>query len=130
MGFLTQCKVLLSCGLGLVGLAVGAPAAAQISFSVTLPRTGTLEPVTGRLIVVTAKRPADGANSKTEPREAIGMNGPPAFGMDVENLRPGETVTLDATSDGFPFGLDQLPAGDYRVQAVLTGPHRVVRSDC
>src|SRR3546814_14148545 len=59
----------------------------------------------------------------------IGMNGPPAFGVDVANLRPGETTTVNATSDGFPFGLDQLPAGDYSVQAVLIPYKKAKRSD-
>src|SRR3546814_2748399 len=91
----------------------------RVSFSVTLPNTGVKAPVTGRLIVVVAPRSADGAPARAEPRQMIGMNGPPAFGVDVANLRPGETTTVNATSDGFPFGLDQLPAGDYSVQAVL-----------
>src|SRR3546814_1367249 len=57
------------------------------------------------------------------------MNGPPAFGMDVENLRPGTTVTLDAKSDGFPFGRDRLPAGDYSVQAILIPYTKAKRAD-
>src|SRR3546814_8785396 len=59
----------------------------------------------------------------------ICMNGPPSFGVDVANLRPGETTTVNATSDGFPFGLDQLPAGDYSVQAVLSPYKKAKRSD-
>jgi len=129
MGFLENGRLLLSCCLALVGLAFGAPAAAQISFSVTLPQSATSEPVTGRLIVVTTRRAADGAPAKVEPRQSIGMNGPPAFGMDVENLRPGTTVTLDAKSDGFPFGLDRLPAGDYSVQAILIPYTKAKRAD-
>src|SRR3546814_2061156 len=59
----------------------------------------------------------------------IGMNGPPAFGVDVEHLAPGGTVTVDAKADGFPFGLDRLPAGDYTVQAVLIPYTRAKRAD-
>src|SRR3546814_3124378 len=99
MGFLENGRLLLSCCLALVGLAFGAPAAAQISFSVTLPQSATSEPVTGRLIVVTTRRAADGAPAKVEPRQSIGMNGPPAFGMDVENLRHGTKVTLDRSEE-------------------------------
>src|SRR3546814_14215930 len=57
------------------------------------------------------------------------MNGPPAFGVDVEHLAPGGTVTVDAKADGFPFGLDRLPAGDYTVQAVLIPYTRAKRAD-
>src|SRR3546814_18246484 len=78
-------------GLALFALATGVPAAAQVSFSVTLPNTGVKAPVTGRLIVVVAPRSADGAPARAEPRQMIGMNGQPAFGVDVANLRPGET---------------------------------------
>lgn len=85
--------------------------------------------MTGRLIVVATRRQTDGAPAKGEPRLMIGMNGPPAFGMDVENFRPGSTVNLDATSDGFPFGLERLPAGDYSVQAVLVPYKKAKRSD-
>src|SRR3546814_6851903 len=77
-------------GLALFALATGVPAAAQVSFSVTLPNTGVKAPVTGRLIVVVAPRSADGAPARAEPRQMIGMNGPPAFGVDVANLRPGD----------------------------------------
>src|SRR3546814_7780283 len=129
MVFVGNGMLLLCCCLALVWLACGAPAAAQISFSVTLPQSATSEPVTGRLIVVTTRRAADGAPAKVEPRQSIGMNGPPAFGMDVENLRPGTTVTLDAKSDGFPFGLDRLPAGDYSVQAILIPYTKAKRAD-
>src|SRR3546814_20036196 len=105
-------------GLALFALATGVPAAAQVSFSVTLPNTGVKAPVTGRLIVVVAPRSADGAPARAEPRQMIGMNGPPAFGVDDANLPPGEPTTVNATSAGFPFGLDHLPAGDYSVQQV------------
>src|SRR3546814_19331620 len=81
MVFVGNGMLLLCCCLALVWLACGAPAAAQISFSVTLPQSATSEPVTGRLIVVTTRRAADGAPAKVEPRQSIGMNGPPAFGM-------------------------------------------------
>ena len=106
--------------LVIILIAVGwsGQAAAQVRFAVTLPAGSVEQPVTGRLIVV-ADRRADGAASSREPRQMIGMNGPPAFGVDVENLRPGATVIVDAKADGFPFDLDQLPVGDYRVQAVL-----------
>ncbi len=128
MGFLGRYGFSIPVFLALAGLASASPAAAQIRFSVTLPDAATEEPVTGRLIVVANRR--EGASpSTTEPRLMIGMNGPPAFGVDIENLRPGATVTVDAKSDGFPFALDRLPAGDYSVQAVLIRYTRVKRAD-
>ena len=119
---------LIAMGFMLIALVWNGPAAAQIRFAVTLPADATEQPVTGRLIVV-AHRRTDGAASTREPRQMIAMNGPPAFGIDVENLRPGATVTVDARADGFPFGLERLPAGDYSVQAVLIRYTEVKRAD-
>lgn len=129
MGISKLVRPLLRWSLAAAAFAFAGPLAAQVSFSVTLPKSAASEPVTGRLIVVTARRSEEGSPARAEPREMIGMNGPPAFGMDVENLRPGATVTLDASSDGFPFGLDRLPAGDYRVQAVLIPYKKAKRAD-
>ena len=42
------------------------------------------------------------------------------FGLDVDNWKPGQPAILDSTALGYPLNsLDQLPAGDYYVQAVL-----------
>src|SRR3546814_15238665 len=90
--------------IAFVGLVSSGSALAQISFTVSLPQTLVDAPVTGRLIVVATAQSEDAA-AKVEPRQMIGMNGPPAFGVDVEHLAPGGTVTVDATADGFPFGL-------------------------
>ncbi len=101
---------------------LASPAAADITFSVTLPRSERV-PVTGRLIVVAS------AKATPEPRLALGFNGPPAFGIDVEGLQPGETVVVDAKSDGYPFLLRDLPPGDYEVQAVLVRYTQARRAD-
>lgn len=42
------------------------------------------------------------------------------FGLDVDGWKPGTPATIDSTTLGYPLvSLDQLPAGDYYVQAVL-----------
>lgn len=42
------------------------------------------------------------------------------FGLDVDNWKPGQPAILDSTALGYPLNsLDQLPVGDYYVQAVL-----------
>jgi hypothetical protein len=107
----------------LLALAMAMPANAQLRFEVTLPAGAAKGPVTGRLIVVTAR------GDTPEPRLAIGMNGPPAFGVDVQGLKPGETTIVDAKADGFPFDLGKLPAGDYSVQALLILYTQAKRSD-
>ena len=111
--------------LGIAGLCLaGIPsfAAADVRFAVTLPTT-VQGPVTGRVIVVTSRR------ATPEPRLAFGLGGPPAFGIDVEGLKPGETAVVDAKSDGYPFDLSALPAGEYEVQALLVRYTQAKRSD-
>lgn len=65
-----------------------------------------------------------------EPRFQIGPNAVPIFGMDVEDLRPGQPAVVDHTTFGHPVdNLAELPAGDYYVQAVLNVYARCQRSD-
>ncbi len=72
------------------------------------------EPITGRLYVFFSQKkrgqPMDGPNW---------FNPEPFLGVDVQGLRPGQEVVLDETSDAFPETLSRIPAGDYRVQALL-----------
>src|SRR3546814_21196899 len=92
--------------IAFVGLVSSGSALAQISFTVSLPQTLVDAPVTGRLIVVATAQSEDAA-AKVEPRQMIGLHGTPAFGVDVEPLAPGGTVTVDAKAERFPFGRDR-----------------------
>src|SRR5262249_4792352 len=73
-------------------------------------------PTEGRLVVVLGKR------ANPEPRRTIGTHGmaaPPVLGADAK-LGPGGTAVLDGKSVLFPLGrLADVPAGDYRVQALF-----------
>jgi hypothetical protein len=52
------------------------------------------------------------------------------FGLDVDRWKPGASAVIDSTSLGYPIKrLDQLPAGDYYVQAVLNIYETYHRSD-
>ncbi len=98
------------------------PAAAQLRFEVKLPATAKA-PVTGRLIVVAA------GSEVEEPYQTIGMNGPPSFGVEVEGLKPGGTVTVGDNAIGYPIDLNRLPPGEYKLQAVLIRYVQARRSD-
>jgi hypothetical protein len=104
-------------------LLAAAPAAAAVSFSVTLPGNAARAPLTGRLIVFAAK------SDRAEPRLQLGFTGAPIFGTDVEGWRPGTAATVDASADSFPVDLSALPAGDYQVQAVFIRYTMVNRAD-
>ena len=115
-------KLLLWSVGALCALLLSAPAHAEVTFAVTLPASEK-SPLTGRLIVVASTR------ATPEPRLAFGFGGPPAFGIDVEGLKPGETVIIGAKSDGYPFDLAQLPPNEYEVQALLIRYTQAKRSD-
>ncbi len=90
-----------------------ASAQSALSFKVTLNAELTDEPVTGRVLVFLSRR-------NDEP-----MNGPnwfspePFYGINVEDLAPGDSVILDPSANGFPKDLSEPPTGRYYVQAIL-----------
>jgi hypothetical protein len=52
------------------------------------------------------------------------------FGLDVDGLEPGARAVIDSSTLGYPIvSVDQLPAGDYYVQAVLNMYEIFHRSD-
>lgn len=83
-------------------------------------------PLDGRLVLLLA-RDEDPAGDppetdRPEPRFQLGsgLDTAVAYGVDVDGLEPGQTVVIDASVFGFPVAsMADLPAGDYRVQAVL-----------
>lgn len=102
------------------------PSFAQESprFEVTFPASLRAEPVTGRLIVVLARK------DTPEPRLTISPYGPPIFGADVEGLRPDTAAVIDGRTQGYPLAsLKDVPAGDYYVQAVMNVYTECRRSD-
>ncbi len=113
-----------------LGLALAAPpAAAQrprgAAFDVVISPALRTEAVTGRVFVMLAR------DSTSEPRlQAGGVVSVPFFGKDVEALRPGTPAIVDRGALGYPFrSLDQLPAGDYYVQALLSPYTKFARAD-
>ncbi|QNQ08547.1 alpha/beta hydrolase-fold protein [Sphingomonas alpina] len=123
MGGRNGIKLGLRAFLACIALTLAMPALAQVRFSVTLPGDAKTGPVTGRLIVVAA------SSDTAEPRLVIGMNGPPSFGVDVDALKPGGSITVGQESIGYPIDLKRLPPGDYNIQAVLIRYVLAKRSD-
>jgi hypothetical protein len=100
----------------LMALAATAAFAAP-RFNVSFPESVSREPLSGRLLVILS--PA----GESEPRTQVAWDGDaiPFFGVDVEGWKPGKRQVVDGDADGFPVrSLDDLPAGEYRVQAVLS----------
>ena len=86
-------------------------------FEVTAADNRLVGPVDGRVIVALSRL------SQREPRLRIGRVAPnvtPIFAVDVRNFQTGSVVVIDESAAAFPDPtLADLPAGDYRAQAIL-----------
>ncbi|MHB1192366.1 MAG: alpha/beta hydrolase-fold protein [Longimicrobiales bacterium] len=100
-------------------------------FEISIPASVLDETVTGRMFVVISR------NNDVIPRYGegavrfqAGRTGVPFFGVDVENLSPGQPAVIDVNTLGSPLeSLLELPAGDYYIQAVFNKYTQFTRSD-
>ncbi len=88
------------------------------------------EPLTGRVFLAISPtldpEPRIAAYYSARQRDAR----VPFFALDVAQLVPGEAAVMDSGAIGFPYHtLDDLPAGDYYVQALLNVYTEFRRSD-
>ncbi len=95
-------------------------------FSVTFPSSRSAAPLDGRLYVLLS------TDSTAEPRNQIG-EGPETqlmFAVDVDGWAPGIARSVGSRADGFPLAsFARVPAGRYRVQALLNRYETFHRSD-
>ena len=122
-------------GIGVGLAAVMATAAAGVPERAAAPRlrvglsvAGSVaaQPLDGRMLLLIA------ANDRSEPRFQIsdGDRTAQVFGLDVDGLRTGQEVFVDATTLGYPAqNLGDLPPGDYWVQGLLHVYETFHRSD-
>jgi len=106
---------ILSLGSGAGTTAPGKPEC-YLRFGVQFPAERSTAPLDGRMLLLIS---ADGSS---EPRYQISdaANTQMAFGLDVDGLKPGETVVFDSSVFGYPLkSLAELPPGEYWVQALL-----------
>jgi Putative esterase len=86
-------------------------ASGKVKFDISFPASVHPAPITGRIFLFISK------NDKTEPRLGGDVV---AFGVDVHATNPDEPVVINDATPGFPVSsLNQIPAGDYYVQALL-----------
>jgi hypothetical protein len=117
--------VTMTC-VALLAVYSGKAAPAQVRFEVSYQAGLDSGPITGRVFVMISK------NNRSEPRMQAGSyNGSvPLFGLDVSALKPGDNAVIDTSVLGYPVdNLNQLPAGDYYVQALLNVYTQVRRKD-
>jgi hypothetical protein len=113
-------------GLTLAGAPVArAQTAPGLRFEISFPAAVSQQPQTGHIILIVSNDSTSLASDDTtaEPRFDYRVYQPdvqPGFGLDVDGLRPGQPAVIDARVFGWPLqSVNDLPAGDYRVQAVL-----------
>jgi len=96
---------------------------AQTTLSVSVDPQIADAPVSGRIVVYLISEADAAANPRL--RRAAPSSGPffsspqPMFGFDVKDLAPGVDVRLTDLATSFPVKWSDLPAGEYRAQAVL-----------
>jgi Putative esterase len=100
--------------LALLALITSPARAARLAFEVSFTPAVRATPFTGRILVFTA--PVEGP----EPRFGPDWFQPhPFYGLDVRDLRPGQSVVLDERALGFPAPPGEFPETPTRFQAVL-----------
>jgi len=96
----------------------------DLKFEIAIPQSVLDETVTGRMFIIISR------SNEPEVRFQAGRTGVPFFGVDVENLSPGEPAVIDGNTLGSPLeSLSELPAGDYYIQAVFNKYTEFQRSD-
>jgi len=86
-------------------------------FEIFFPKEVNANPLDGHIVLVLAN------NDNDEPRYQVSFmtaQSQQMFGIDVDALAPGSSAVIDASTLGYPAeSLNEVPAGDYWVQAVL-----------
>lgn len=106
--------------LSLALLAAACPAGAVdgARVSVDFPSARSAAAIDGRLILLFSRDLTREPRSHVAPNEVLAA--PYMFGQNVDGWRPGQAVLIGAGAFGWPAArIEDLPAGDYLVQAVV-----------
>lgn len=87
-------------------------------FQVSFDKSVREAPATGRLVVYLIADSSK-ANQGAAPSDVSSEDPQPLYGIDVKDLAPGAAAEVGDSATSFPVKLSKLPAGGYRVQAVL-----------
>ena len=111
--------------LALTALPAWAADAPRIHVSMSFDKALRAQAVNGRAFLMIGRKPGVEPRLTAPYTFAYYFNDPsmpyaPIYGMDVNELAPGQSVSMDETTPGYPFAsLRNLPPGDYTLQAVL-----------
>jgi pimeloyl-ACP methyl ester carboxylesterase len=100
-----------------VAVVAFAAVARAVVFDISFDEAARREPATGRVVVYLL---AEGKRGTTEPAAVHLFSEPqPMYGVDVRGMKAADGVRVDDAATSFPVKPSALPAGRYRVQAVL-----------
>jgi hypothetical protein len=112
-----RAKLILLLAVVLVTQQCSSPPGASVpKFTISFTKEMSDQAQDGRLLLMLAN------NNASEPRTQIGdgLNAQLIFGVDVEGMKPGDEITIDASAFGFPKrSLADVPAGKYFAQALI-----------
>lgn len=94
-------------------------AAGQTTITVSFDRSIRAEPATGRLVVYMVRTGSKIPPGTAPSRGPFWQDPQPMYGIDVAGLAPGAAAAVGAGATAFPVPIDELPQGEYRIQAVL-----------
>ena len=120
---------LLSAGFaGAATVAARAQNGDRLRFAISFPAARSNQPLDGRVLLFISD------DGKTEPRfqtdQYRANTTRPIFGVDVDGLAPGRPVAIDGKAWGWPVrSLNDIPAGDYWIQALLNRYETFHRGD-
>ena len=101
--------------------------ASKLRFEIFFPESESRQPLDGHILLGISTDVSSEPRFQLREEEASSAQ---FFGLDVDGWKPGTAVVIDATALGYPLvSLDQLPAGDYFVQAVLNIYETFERAD-
>ena len=107
-------------------LAVATPMLRAQTITVSFPAVTSSKPLDGRVLFLLSNDPSDEPRMQIDDTPRSQM----IFGVTVDDLKPGETVTIDRNAAGYPIrSIDDVPPGDYTAQAVLNIYETFHRSD-
>jgi len=113
-------------GIAAAGQALPARPTPGFRFEVSFQASRRQAPADGRLLLMIS------SDDRAEPRFQIN-DGPATqliFGLNVEDMKPGEAVGVDGSAVGFPLdSLRDIPPGTYTVQALLQPYETFHRAD-
>jgi hypothetical protein len=113
----------------LAAIAVASSAGAQSgnpSFRVSFAGAAHAAPITGRVYVAISRT----STPASTPINQTSETGVPLFGVNVDALAGGKSVTIDASTVGYPTkSLRDIPAGEYWVQPFVNVYTKFARAD-